>query len=706
MSTLPANLVANPLLNRWVTIDARDTVTVRSGKVELGQGIATAMAAIAAKELGLTIDQIRVEAASTAQGPDEGYTAGSFSVEHGGSAMRTACSMVRALFEQRAAEKLGSAADAVRVNNGIFSKPHSNESVSYWQLREAVDLNRSAADLPPPLLRSGPVDQSQLQRTDLPAKFAGAAFIQDMLLPGMLYGRVLRPTHPKARLVSVDEAVIKAQPGVAHVVIDGGFVGVVAARDEDAVHAIIKAAKTAVWTRTSELPAFDGSNSWMAAVSPRSSTAFVDDAGDVVTAHQHHSASYSRPYLAHAAVGPSCAVAVWSDPGQPAEVKVWSHSQGIYPLRRQIARTFGLANEAVQLTHVQGAGCYGHNGADDVALDAALLARAAGAPVMCLWSRADELSWSPFGAAMRMALSAGLDATGQIISWHHDVWSPPHLARPGFGDGVNLLAASYLATPHAPAPENDAPRPQGGGDRNAVPLYKLGRRKITHHLMPQGPLRSSAMRTLGAHGNVFAIESFIDELAAKAGIDPLQFRLNHLDDVRCIGVLKAAADLSKWDVSDRDGEGKGRGIAFARYKNLGSYFAVVAEVEVTDRVRLIRMSAAIDAGQVIHRDGLINQIEGGIVQAASWTLKESCGWTDDGFVTRSWADYPILKFSETPEINVTIIERPGEASLGAGECAAGPVAAAIGNAVAHAIGVRVRDMPLTPERIQAAIHAL
>jgi nicotinate dehydrogenase subunit B len=293
MSTLPANLAANPLLNRWVTIDKADTITVRSGKVELGQGIATAMAAIAAKELGLTLDQIRVEAASTAQGPDEGYTAGSFSVEHGGSAMRTACGMVRTLFEQRAAAKLGTTADAVFVANGLFTKAHSNESVSYWQLRDSIDLNRSAVDLPAPLLRSGPVDQSQLQRTDLPAKFSGAAFIQDMRLPGQLYGRVLRPNHPKARLVSVDEAVIKAQPGVAHVVIDGGFVGVVAARDEDAVHAIAKAAKTAVWARTSELPAYDGSNGWMAAVSPRSSTAFLDDAGEASAAHQHHSASYS-----------------------------------------------------------------------------------------------------------------------------------------------------------------------------------------------------------------------------------------------------------------------------------------------------------------------------------------------------------------------------------------------------------------------------
>jgi nicotinate dehydrogenase subunit B len=352
MSNLPANLAANPLLTRWVTIDAADTITVRSGKVELGQGIATAMAAIAAKELGLTLDQIRVEAASTAQGPDEGYTAGSFSVEHGGSAMRTACAMVRTLFEQRAASLLGTDAASVNVSSGVFSKTHSNDGVSYWRLRGDVDLNRSATDLPLPLLRSGPVDQGPLQRTDLPAKFSGAAFIQDLRMPGMLYGRVLRPAHPKARLLSVDAEVIKAQPGVAYVVVDGGFVGVVAARDEDAVHAITKAAKTAKWTRTAELPAFDGTNGWMAGVSPRSSAAFVEDAGDVPPAHQHHSASYSRPYLAHAAIGPSCAVAVWSDPGAPVGLQVWSHSQGIYPLRRQIARTFGLDNEAVQVTHV------------------------------------------------------------------------------------------------------------------------------------------------------------------------------------------------------------------------------------------------------------------------------------------------------------------------------------------------------------------
>jgi nicotinate dehydrogenase subunit B len=704
---IPANLAANPLLTRWVAVDHANTITICSGKVELGQGITTAMAAIAAKELGLAFEQIRVKAANTASGPDEGYTAGSFSVEHGGSALRYACGQVRALFEAEAAKALGGTGE-ILVSNGTLFHADGNQGVTYWELRGKVDLNRSAADLPRPVPRSGPIEQSSLQRLDLPGKFSGGAFIQDMRLPGMLHGRVLRPSHPKARLVSIDQDAVRAQPGVVQVVVDGSFVGVVAQRDDQAVRALAAAAKSALWEKVEELPPFDGVNGWMADVTPRSSTTFIVDPGAPPAAAGRVGASYSRPYLAHGAIGPSCAVASWADtsPEGLGTLDVWSHSQGIFPLRRQLARAFGLAPDAVQIIHVNGAGCYGHNGADDAALDAALLSLAAGAPVMCQWSRADELSWSPFGAAMRMKLDAGLDAHGRITDWSHDVWSPPHLARPGFGDGVNLLAAWHLATPHAPAPDNDAPRPQGGGDRNAVPLYKLGHRKITHHLMAQGPLRSSAMRTLGAHGNIFAIESFMDELALKAGVDPLRFRLNHLDDVRLSGVLQAAADLAKWDPKAEGGDGQGRGIGAARYKNQGAYFAVVAEIEVTDRVRLIKMSAAIDAGQVIHRDGLINQIEGGIVQAASWTLKEAAGWSEDGFAVRSWADYPILTFSEIPAIEISIVERPGEASLGAGECAAGPVAAAIGNAVAHALGARIRDMPLTPARIQAAIHAL
>jgi nicotinate dehydrogenase subunit B len=700
MSEFPSNLAANPMLDRWVTRNTDQTFTIRSGKVELGQGTATALAAIAARELGIRLDQIRVETASTTRGPDEGYTAGSFSMEHGGAAMRHACAQVRALYALGAAVNLGVAQDQLTVADGVFAPKGMNSGVSYWQL-SSVDLARSAVDLPPPSFIGGTLEQVHIQRLDLAAKLSGAAFIQDMTRPGMLYGRVLRPAHPKDRLQSFDEIKVRALPGVMQVVVDGSFAGVVAERDEQAAHAIEVALKSAQWTRSADLPNNDGANSWMNTAAPRSTT-FLRDSGPEPAIASRHAAIYSRPYLAHASIGPSCAIAEWVGDA----LTVWSHSQGIYPLRRQLARAFSVSNEDVQVIHAHGSGCYGHNGADDVALDAALLSRVACRPVMCVWSRADELSWSPFGAAMTMSLAATLDDTGAISSWTHDVWSPPHLARPGFGDGVNLLAASQLLQPHAPAPDNDAPRPQGGGDRNAVPLYKLRNRTITHHLLSQGPLRSSAMRALGAHGNVFAIESFMDELATAVGADPVAFRLKHLDDPRGGAVIKAATELAKWNVTDRGGSGLGRGIGFARYKNLGAYFAVVATVDLTDRFRLVSMHAAVDAGLVIHRDGLINQIEGGIVQAASWTLKEQAGWTDAGFAARSWADYPILNFSEIPAIAIEIIERPGEASLGGGECAAGPVAGAIGNAVAHALGVRVRNMPLTIERIADAINSL
>ena len=698
MTKLPANLTLNPRLDRWVSIEGSEFITIRTGKVELGQGAVTAIAAIAAKELGVDLARIRMQPADTDTSPDEGYTAGSFSVEHGGAAMRWVCAMVRELFAQRAQTVLGQG--TIVVQSGVFTRAQSNEGVSYWDMAADVDLDQSTADLPEPRMLGGTIDGGHLQRLDLARKLTGAAFIQDMALPGVHYGRVLRAAHPRDRLASFDHDTVAALPGVVAVVVDGSFMGVVARRDEQALRAIDVAGRTAQWQRDAELPETAYTHAWIAALTPRNTTFLADEGPEPVAQHRHH-AAYSRGFIAHASIGPSCALAVWD----ANEVTVWSHSQGIHPLRGALARALHLKNDSVRVIHAQGAGCYGHNGADDVALDAALLARAAKVPVMCQWTRADELSWSPFGAAMRVELDGAVDADGQIVEWRHAVWSPPHLARPGFGDGVNLLAAQQIDPPHPPGPPNEAPRPYGGGDRNAVPLYNLGKRRITHHLLPQGPLRSSALRSLGAHCNVFAIESFMDELAALAGIDPVEFRLRHLDEPRAEAVIRAAAELAQWDPADQGGEGLGRGIGFSRYKNHGAYYAAVATVEVTDVITVKDVYGAIDAGEIIHRDGTLNQIEGGVIQAASWTLKEQVSWTSDGFAVRAWDDYPILKFSEIPRIQTTIIERPGESALGAGECAAGPVAAAIGNAIAHALGVRGRDMPLTFDQLEAAINA-
>lgn len=697
-TSLPPSLAANPRLARWIAIRPDGVITIHTGKVELGQGIATAIAALAAAELGVSISALEIIAGDTRHAPDEGLTAGSLSIEHGGTAMRYAAAVARGLFAEAAAARLNVDVSALRVRDGRFSVPGHNESWSYADLADAIDLDRDFAALPAPVFLDRAPEQAF--RSDLPAKLSGAAFVHDQAMPDLHHGRVLRPAWPGARLVALDRSALDALPGVVASVVDGDFVGLIATSEGAADLALAAAARLARWEGP-PLPERDAENLWMETAPTVSVTPVVADPPGGATIAQRHKAHYSRPYIAHASIGPSAALAVW----EGGRLTVHSHTQGVFPLRWQLAAALDMPMDAIDVIHAMGAGCYGHNGADDVALDAALLARAAGKPVMCRWSRADEMSWSPFGAPMRIALSAGLDAAGRIAEWSHDVWSPPHVARPLSNQGVNLLAAWHRADPKAPAPDANLPGPAGSGDRNAVPLYKVGSRTITHHFLPQGPLRSSALRSLGAHGNVFAIESFMDELAVLAGADPVAFRLAHLEDARARAVIAAAAAASGWRADEAGGEGIGRGVAFARYKNMGGYCALVAKVDLTDGLRLTHVHAAVDCGRVVNRDGLINQIEGGIVQAASWTLKEAVRWDASGVTTRSWADYPVLKFSECPEITVDVLEPEGAASLGAGECAAGPIAGAIGNAIAHALGVRVRHMPLTSERIETAIHA-
>ena len=327
MNALPANLAANPLLNRWVSFETDSTVTLRTGKVELGQGAVTAIAAIAAKELGVDLEAIVMAPADTARSPDEGLTAGSFSIEHGGSAMRWACAMIRTLFEDEARKVLGSG--PIMVRSGTFMLAGHNEGISYWEMAARVDLTRSSADLSQPILIGGSVDHEGLRRLDLDAKLRGNAFIQDMRLPAMLYGRVLRPAHPADRLKSIDREKLAALPGVVAVVVDGGFAGVVAQRDDQAQHAIKVAASHATWTRERELPPHTEANGWMEGVaSAKDTTVVADETAEPSVATRHH-ADFSRPNIAHASIGPCTAVAHWRDDA----LTVWSHSQGIYPLR-------------------------------------------------------------------------------------------------------------------------------------------------------------------------------------------------------------------------------------------------------------------------------------------------------------------------------------------------------------------------------------
>ena len=698
---LPANLKANPRLDRWVRFDADRTVTVFSGKVELGQGIETAMAQIAAEELDVPLDRVALVAGDTAIGPNEGFTAGSQSIEQGGTAMRAACAEVRKLFVETAARRLEVSAAELAVRDGTIEVPGTDLRTSYWDLAAEVSLAREATGeaAPKPAARYSIIGKS-VPRRDLPAKFTGAAYIHDMELPGMVHARVLRPPTYSARLVAFDADAVRALPGVVSVVVNGNFVGICAEREEQAVKALEAARGAARWDDKPALPEPVEIRDLLPRLPTETKTVFTKGVTGG-TAAKRLEATYSRPYLAHASLGPSCAAAVFAE----GRLTVWSHAQGSFPLRGQIARVLGMKDEDVTVIHRDGAGCYGHNGADDAALDAALVARACGRPVLLQWTREDELAWAPFGSAMVVKLTAGLDAEGKVVDWRHELWSHSHVRRPSAGDGVNLLAAWHLDPPFAASTPRDAPYPPGTGDRNSVPLYDFPAQEVRYHFVAEMPLRVSALRSLGAYANVFAIESFMDELALAAGADPVAFRLKHLADPRARAVVEAAARAASWQPRAASDGVRGRGIAFARYKNSSAYCAVVAEVEVAEKIWLRRAAAAVDAGGVINPDGLKNQVEGGIVQAASWTLKEAVRWDRSRVLTRSWEDYPILKFDETPAIEVVVLDQPGSPGLGAGECAAGPTAAAIANALHHALGVRARDLPLTPERVAQAMES-
>jgi CO/xanthine dehydrogenase Mo-binding subunit len=371
-----------------------------------------------------------------------------------------------------------------------------------------------------------------------------------------------------------------------------------------------------------------------------------------------------------------------------------------------MAKALDVPASAIRCIHAEGSGCYGHNAADDVALDAALLARAtAGRPVRVQLMRDDEFMWEPYGAAMVMRARAALK-DGRIVDWNYDVWSNSHNMRPGDPDGVNLLASWYLEKPKQPGPPRALAQPAGGGDRNAIPLYDLPRQRVTSHLIKDMPLRVSALRTLGAYANVFAIESFMDELAAAAQADPVAFRLAHLKDPRAKAVIEAAAKAADWKPGEKGGGTHGRGIAFARYKTLATYVAVIVDLELdreSGRIKVPRAFVAVDSGQIINPDGLTNQIEGGIVQSTSWTLHEQVRFDKTGILSQNWDSYPILTMNEAPSVTTVLIDRPSEHPLGAGEAAQGPTAAAIANAFTAATGKRIRELPLHPERVKAAL---
>jgi CO/xanthine dehydrogenase Mo-binding subunit len=697
---LPGSLDKERFLDSWIRIDATGKITVFTGKVELGQGIKTALIQVAAEELNVEAKDIELITADTGRTANEGFTAGSQSMQNSGTAIRNAAGQVRALLLAKAAETFSVPAGELKTGQKLVTAPDGRTS-SYGNLAQLIDLHIEAQ---PQSALKAPADLRiigrPLPRVDIPAKVTGGvAYVQDLRLDGMVHARIARPPSYGATLTSVDAAKVKAMPGVVSVLQDGNFLAVVAEREYQAVSAWHALSAAAQWQEKETLPDETDLPKVLEGLERKVGT--VAEAGMPSFAGQVFEARFTRPYQIHGSIGPSCAVAIMTE---DEGLKVWSHTQGVFPDREAIAQMLDLPQERVQVIHMEGSGCYGHNGADDAAGDAALIAsKLPGRPVRVQWMREQEHAWEPFGPAMLVKVKASVGAGGRIDSWSFDLWSNTHSTRPG-GAGA-LLAGIHKSAPATPETPELEISPSGNGDRNANPLYTIPNKKVQWHFLPDMPVRVSALRSLGAYANVFALESTIDELAILAKADPVEFRLRHLEDKRAQAVVRLAAERFRWAQEMPPFHGKG--FAFARYKNLAAYLALAVGVEIereTGRTRVKRVVAAIDSGQAVNPDGIRNQTQGGILQSISWTLYEAVTFDRTRVTSIDWSSYPILRFASVPDsVEVNVIDQPGEPFLGTGEAAQGPTAAAVANAIRNAIGKRLTDLPLTRQRVKAAM---
>ncbi|UCI10275.1 xanthine dehydrogenase family protein molybdopterin-binding subunit [Mesorhizobium sp. B1-1-8] len=698
---LPGSLADTPSLDAWIRIDADGSITVFTGKAELGQGTKTSLRQIAAEELEVEPAAIKLITADTALTPDEGYTAGSQTIQNSGTAIRYASAQVRQILAAKASEKLGVPADQLKASGGRIGAP-GGKSVGYGELVAADFLHVDAA--PDTRLKTPQTYHAigkPFARVDIPAKVTGGeAYVQDMRPPGMVHARVVRPPSYGAKLIDFADAAVKAMPGVIAVVRDGDFLAVVAEQEFQAVKAMRAMSSAAKWQ---EQPALPDQNDMPAFLEKAvSEVGVVTSVGaESAPGAKTLQAQFTRAYQMHGSIGPSSAMAMLGN----GLTTVWTHTQGVYPDRKAIAEMLGVGPEKVRCIHTEGSGCYGHNGADDAAADAALIAqKVPGKPVRVQWMRDQEHLWEPYGPAMLTRADATLDQNGSIVSWHYDLWSNSHGTRPG--SAGSLIAGRLMARHFPPDPAKLQISPLGSGDRNAIPLYDVPNQRVNWHFIADMPVRVSSLRSLGAYCNVFSIESFMDELALAANADPLEYRLRHLKDPRARKVIEVASQKFGWS-KDPLPQGRGRGFAFAKYKNHAAYLAVALEADVdrdSGAIGISHVVAAVDCGEAVAPDSIVNQTEGGILQSLSWTLYEAVHFDRTRILSPDWSAYPILRFSAVPDsVEVHVVDNPGSPYLGVAEAAQGPTAGAIANAFRHATGKRIYDLPYTRERVKAVL---
>jgi nicotinate dehydrogenase subunit B len=691
-------------VDSFLAVTADENVTVYSGKVDLGTGVRTAMTQIAAEELDVDMARVTVIQGDTLLTPDQGLTAGSLSIQVGGMQLRQAAATARQKLLTEAARRFGCSASSLVTDNGVIRLNAAGKRVSYGQLVGGkpfllqVDSN---APLKNP--DNYTIVGKSIRRPEIEANVTGKfTYVQDFKIPGMLHGRVIRPPAMGATLLSVDESSVSGIPGIVKIVRRENFLAVTAETE----WAAIKASRQlkASWSPWAALP--DESRLWehvrATKVAKEDVTSSVGDTPSALArASRRLKATYDFAIQTHGSIGPSCAVAEFSR----GKLTCWTASQATHSVRQQLAQMLDIPDADVRCIYIEGAGCYGRNGNEDAAGDAALLAREVGRPVRVQWMRADEHIWDPKGVPTLIDLEAGLDATNEVIAWHGEFFIPE-----GAGAPVTLLPAHLAQLPRSTELE-----PGNIFQNSAIP-YDFPNRNTVCHRLTETPFRPAWIRSPGRMQNTFANESFLDELAASCGADPLQFRLRHLNDPRGTELLQQLARFAKWEprragsrTPDASGVFRGRGLAYIHYELVRTYVGAVADVEVnrtSGDIRVTRFSIVHDCGQIINPDGARNQIEGSVVQTMSRTLLEEVKFNRSTITSRDWATYPILRFPEIPEIDIDLISRPNEKPWGVGEATAAVVPAAISNAVFDATGIRLRSVPFKPEKVKAALAHL
>ncbi|MFK7891473.1 MAG: molybdopterin cofactor-binding domain-containing protein [Granulosicoccus sp.] len=692
---VPKPLLDYPLISNWISFDLSGRVTVRSGRVELGQGAVNAITQMAAHELFVAIDQIDMLSGDTQLVPNEGYTVGSYSVSEGGTSVQLAAAAARHVIVTYVSKLLQSKPSEITIKAGHIYRDGAETDLNYWNLPDFPNLDREVlTHTQRTIITNETLIGTSGPPNDLLSRLAGSAFIHDLSLPGLLHARVVLPLMIGQPFDVDKEVVSNIEKKGSTVIQNNGYIAVVDTREERASKAAgilknsISVASTTALYSDDMIAALDELPS-------EQSVMYEQRESSSGMASSTVSVSIARPCIAHASIGPSCGVALFNG----NLLTVWTHSQGVFHLRSALAGVLELDEKNVRVIHVPGAGCYGHNGADDAACDAAIAAmQMTGSPIRLIYNREDEFSATTLGPAMRTEASAGLDKGGNIISLDMTVISPPHSSRPRSRSIPNLRSAALLRTPTNRAAQPrydyaDVPMADGGGaERNAVPGYDIANITVLKKSVVP-PYRGSSLRSLGSYVNVLAIESVVDECARELQADPLVFRVAHISDIRGRSVLERVAQAAQCDLM-----APGVGIAYAQYKNQAAYCACIAKVTVVEDVCVDRLWIAVDTGQVINPSGVRAQIEGGAIQAISWLLCEEISFADGLISTHNWEDYPILTFNSVPPISVDLIDSDAP-PLGCGEAATGPVAAAVLNAASSELGIRPTRTPLTRDNL-------